>query len=66
MHIVVGGFKRIVEVVINLNMLLQLQPTVNKMSGNTKDLDAKAAAGETVVEGARHGQQEHAGSTESR
>ena len=31
-------------------MLQQLQSTVNKMSGNTKDLDAKAAAGETVVE----------------
>ena len=35
------------------NFTSSLQPI--KMSGNTKDLDAKAAAGETVVEGGTGG-----------
>lgn len=34
---------------------IQLEPTVNKMSVNTKDLDAKPIAGETVGKGGTGG-----------
>ena len=36
-------------------MFLQLQSTVNNMSGNTKDLDAKTIAGEKVGNGGTGG-----------